>query len=168
MSKGLVSTLPLLLIGCEVKDSELYAPLNVELKGKRNLVVLELVQSEQTYVRNLNILYTIFKIPMLVAVQTEELPLGEKHMQAIFGKCIEDIIKENSTFLTTLVERVRENDLGIGAILGLIPFLKYYQEYSLAYHKANSLRIDLLEKKRKNKILARNTSGESSVSKSHI
>uniref|UniRef100_A0A6B2LDK1 DH domain-containing protein n=1 Tax=Arcella intermedia TaxID=1963864 RepID=A0A6B2LDK1_9EUKA len=102
-----------------------------------------MIRTEQSYVRNLNILYLVFKKPL-----QESLLVTEEHLNLLFYN-VDEIIISSTSLLNTLVEQGKnfENDQTIaGSLLSLIPFLELYRNYTLNYRKCQNLRLELLEK----------------------
>lgn len=122
--------------------------MEVIIKEKRDRVADELLRTEQSYVRSLNIIVHVYKHPMIDGIINKELPVTEEQLRIVFGN-LEELINVNTTLLQGLVDRMKEwsPTQQIGDVLAqLAPFLKLYSLYSLNYEKA-STEVEELKKK---------------------
>jgi hypothetical protein len=132
--------------------SELFAPVDVPIRSKRDNIAKEILTSEQSYLRSMTIMIELFQKPMLQKAQQGGIGLTVEHVNTIFGD-IENILKVNTVLLQDLIKRMQNwsESQKVGDImLRLIPFLKMYSQYTERYE--NVLR--LLEELSKNEAIA--------------
>eukprot|EP01125_Pyxidicula_operculata_P004522 TRINITY_DN170_c0_g1_i3.p1 TRINITY_DN170_c0_g1~~TRINITY_DN170_c0_g1_i3.p1 ORF type:complete len:563 (-),score=111.61 TRINITY_DN170_c0_g1_i3:575-2263(-) len=130
-------------------DSQLFTTLEIEIKEKRDRIASELLSSEQSYVKNLNILCTHFKKPMFEAMASKELTVSDEQYKLLYGN-VDLIINVNTTLLENLREQMKKwsSQPVLGAVLQkLVPFLRFYTHYSLNYEKATAVITEWVEKK---------------------
>jgi len=106
----------------------------VENPTKRDKVALEIWETEQTYVRSLQLVNKYYLKPI-----RENGLLKEKAIETIFGN-LEQILATNEELLIALTERLEiwgvNSNLG-DVIKKLVPFMKIYSDYYCKYNAAN-------------------------------
>jgi len=135
-------------------DDELFKPIEVLIKEKRDRIADEILRSEQTYVRSLNLLYTHFKKPLHELMTTNQLAITDVQFQTLFAN-LEDLINVNTELLKLLLERLANwsDKQKLGDVLfTLVPFLLLYTQYSLNYGRAADV-LRELNKDKKNKAI---------------
>jgi protein subunit release factor A len=107
---------------------------------KRNLVINEIISTEQDYINDLGVMITVFRNPMLEEVATKE------EVNVLFSN-IQQLIEVNKMLLTDMVQRVKEtngDELGDSFLL-LGDYLKMYSTYC----SNQSVSREMLDKCRK-------------------
>jgi len=137
-------------------DDELFKPIEVLIKEKRDRIADEILRSEQTYVRSLNLLYTHFKKPLQEMMTINQLAITDVQFQTLFAN-LEDLINVNTELLKLLLERLAnwsdKQKLG-DVLLTLVPFLLLYTQYSLNYGRAADVLRELNKDKKIKQYLA--------------
>eukprot|EP01125_Pyxidicula_operculata_P004526 TRINITY_DN170_c0_g3_i1.p1 TRINITY_DN170_c0_g3~~TRINITY_DN170_c0_g3_i1.p1 ORF type:complete len:526 (-),score=115.19 TRINITY_DN170_c0_g3_i1:36-1613(-) len=126
-------------------DSELFSPVNLPSTAKRNRAAYEILTTEQTYVKNLIVLYTLFKKPMQESVTKKELQVSNEELNILFSN-LEDIINVNTEMLNSLYERFVNwsDDQKLGdVLLRLAPSFRIYTLYSVSFTDVSELLSDL-------------------------
>ncbi|KAF2072417.1 hypothetical protein CYY_006274 [Polysphondylium violaceum] len=113
-----------------------FKPMSVSSQN-RDKVAKEILETEQVYVRNLEIIVQDYLKPLKVINPPL---LSPKSLSIIFGH-IEDLLIVNRELLTSIEDRMKTwySDKRMGDIFAkLAPFLKMYTEYCSNYDKAIS------------------------------
>jgi len=142
-------------------DIEILKPREIPIKCTRDRITMELLTTEQTYVKNLQVLVQVFKDPIAHRILDGTLGLSEANFHVIFSN-VEEILAVNVRFLSSLIERLKDwsDEQQIGdVVMQVTNELRLYIVYSLAFQEATKIVADF-EKKEKN-ILFLEKQGES-------
>eukprot|EP01125_Pyxidicula_operculata_P000176 TRINITY_DN1026_c0_g1_i1.p1 TRINITY_DN1026_c0_g1~~TRINITY_DN1026_c0_g1_i1.p1 ORF type:complete len:992 (+),score=183.22 TRINITY_DN1026_c0_g1_i1:122-3097(+) len=114
-----------------------------KVSDKRDKIIHELIQTEQTYLKSLYTLNYVYRQPMKKV--TKELYLTEDQLNTIFGN-LDAITKVNQKFLESLITKFKDwtpTDSISPIIKTSLPEFKSYFDYSINFKESTTLCDDL-------------------------
>jgi len=123
--------------------------IKVPLNSKRDHIANEILETEKTYIWNLQVAIELHEKTLLAAANDSEITLDEEEVKLLFGNGnIQDIVNVNTILLDNLENRFdkwTDKQLIGDVFLTLTPFLKLYTNYTSLYDTA----VELISRKRK-------------------